>query len=81
MHANDQRAMDMWRNLSHREREVLSCLMKGMRNEEIAAQWKTVHSNISNVIDRACAKLNVFNRVELGIVIAEHPLLRKKLSE
>ena len=67
--------------LTHREREILSFLIVGRTNREIAAELNvsvaTVKAHLSNIY----AKLGVSNRTEAALVgLRMYPLLRALAS-
>jgi two-component system, NarL family, nitrate/nitrite response regulator NarL len=55
------------RLLSQREEDVVSCLVKGLTNVQIAKELKLTENTIKNYLFRIFNKLGVSNRVELLI--------------
>jgi two-component system, NarL family, nitrate/nitrite response regulator NarL len=60
--------------LSHRERDIVSAVIKGASNKDIAWQLGLGEQTVKNHLRRIFAKLRVANRVELAVHAMEHQL-------
>ena len=55
------------RDLSKRERRVITLVAKGMKNRDIAQSLGTTEAVIKNYLRRIYDKIGVWNRVELAL--------------
>jgi len=60
--------------LSQRERDIVSAVIKGASNKDIAWQLGLGEQTVKNHLRRIFAKLRVANRVELAVHAMEHQL-------
>lgn len=60
--------------LSQRERDIVSAVIKGASNKDIAWQLGLGEQTVKNHLRRIFAKLGVANRVELAVHAMEHQL-------
>ena len=60
--------------LSQRERDIVSAVIKGASNKDIAWQLGLGEQTVKNHLRRIFAKLRVANRVELAVRAMEHQL-------
>ncbi len=60
--------------LSQRERDIVSAVIKGASNKDIAWQLGLGEQTVKNHLRRIFAKLRVTNRVELAVHAMEHQL-------
>jgi two-component system nitrate/nitrite response regulator NarL len=60
--------------LSQRERDIVSAVIKGASNKDIAWQLGLGEQTVKNHLRRIFAKLHVANRVELAVHAMEHQL-------
>lgn len=72
---DDNTAVNIGRDLTLREREVLSFLSKGMTNPEIAQQLSVSRSTVKAHVSKILSKLGVSNRVEAITLALEHNLV------
>lgn len=72
---DDNTAVNIGRDLTLREREVLSYLSKGMTNPEIAQQLSVSRSTVKAHVSKILSKLGVSNRVEAITLALEHNLV------
>ncbi len=62
-------------DLTEREREILSFMIKGMTNPDIAEQLVITRSTVKNHVSNILAKLNVSNRAEAIVLAVQHKLV------
>jgi len=64
----------LFEDLTPREREVLSLMIKGMVNNDIADRLVISHATTKNHVSSILAKLGVANRLEAIVMVLEHNL-------
>ena len=64
----------LFENLTPRETEVLSLMIKGMVNNDIADQLVISHATTKNHVSSILTKLGVANRLEAIVMVLEHNL-------
>ena len=66
---------EVGRDLTHREQEVLSWMVKGFNNREIANELSISYSTVKNHVSKVLSKLEVSNRVEAVTTALENELI------
>jgi NarL family two-component system response regulator LiaR len=65
-------------DLTERERQVLTLLVDGMTNKEIAAQLNLSHGTIRVYVSKILSKLSVTNRTEAATLALQNNLIPEK---
>jgi len=63
------------RALTHREQELLQCVVDGLTNPDIAKRWGRSRATVRNTLSGLMAKLNVSTRTELAVLAIQTGLL------
>jgi len=63
--------------LSPKELTIVTCIMQGKRNKEIAGLLGTSEQVIKNYLRKVYGKLGVADRLELALYCLHHPLHKK----
>jgi DNA-binding NarL/FixJ family response regulator len=66
---------EVGRDLTNREYEVLSWMVKGFNNREIANELSISYSTVKNHVSKVLSKLEVSNRVEAVTIALENQLV------
>ena len=66
--ASRERAIQLLRDLTEREVEVLTCLGRGMSNSQIAAQLHLSEATVKSYVSRMLVKLDCENRLQAGLL-------------
>ncbi|GAB3672743.1 response regulator transcription factor [Saccharopolyspora tripterygii] len=66
--ASRERAVQLIRDLTEREVEVLTCLGRGMSNSQIAAQLHLSEATVKSYVSRMLVKLDCENRLQAGLL-------------
>ncbi len=53
--------------LSHRDREVLNLILRGLTDYEIAREMKLEYTTVRHYVRRVCQKLNAHNRIAAAV--------------
>lgn len=64
-----------WGRLTPRERDVVACMLRGMRNKEIAAELTIAEKTVEVHRKRVLQKMSARNAVELVRIVADNGLL------
>ncbi|QTD96679.1 response regulator [Streptomyces cyanogenus] len=67
-HATRERGQGLLSELTKREREVLSCLSKGMSNAQIAKALHLTEPTVKGYVSRLLVKLDCDNRTQAGLL-------------
>jgi len=63
------------RNLTEREKEVLSLVAKGLTNKEIASHLGVAHETVKSELKRIFRKIDVLNRTQAAVFCAKNGLV------
>ena len=66
--------------LTHRERDILHLMVKGMSNPEIASHLTISRSTVKNHVSNILAKIGASTRTEAVVITLEHNLLNTSVS-
>jgi DNA-binding NarL/FixJ family response regulator len=71
------RALDLIRELTDRETDVLTCLGEGLSNAQIARRLYLSETTVKGYVSRILVKLDCENRTQAGLLAAEAGLVTR----
>ena len=71
-HLHDRDVEDRLATLTARERAVLDCLARALRNDEIAAELSVSPRTVDKHVEHILKKLSIHSRLEAGVLLAAH---------
>ncbi|HEY2207238.1 MAG TPA: response regulator transcription factor [Pseudonocardia sp.] len=76
-HATRDRALTLIRELTGRERDVLTCLGEGLSNAQIAKRLYLSETTVKGYVSRILVKLDCENRTQAGLVAYDAGLVTR----
>jgi DNA-binding NarL/FixJ family response regulator len=76
-HQGRDRALDLIRELTDRETDVLTCLGEGLSNAQIARRLYLSETTVKGYVSRILVKLDCENRTQAGLLAAEAGLVTR----
>ncbi len=76
-HQNRDRAVNMIRELTDRETDVLTCLGEGLSNAQIAKRLFLSETTVKGYVSRILVKLDCENRTQAGLLAYDAGLVTR----